>query len=163
MKRYKDTEPANLYRDCWEYVVACVMGSCDHLRREDAEDIVSDSFLELYVAGVTTLANWVWISKKRGYSHYERYYSRYQHTDNLVALFDSVFSHEKNIEVFSFCSLFQRVSAKTKIALLLQGYNRPEIVKLLNCSFHSVDTIRTEIKKRATNALRNDIKLFHNQ
>ena len=38
--RYKDTDPANLYRDCFGYVVNCTMANCHHLSLEDAEDIM---------------------------------------------------------------------------------------------------------------------------
>lgn len=50
MKHYTDTDPSNLYRDCYNYVADRVKARCFTLRYEEVEDCVSQAFLELFEA-----------------------------------------------------------------------------------------------------------------
>ena len=57
MKHYTDTDPSNLYRDCYNYVAERVKARCFTLRYEEVEDCVSQAFLELFEAKKTNIAN----------------------------------------------------------------------------------------------------------
>ena len=161
MKKYLSTDPGKLYLDCWEYVVACTMANCRHLSRQDAEDMTSQAFLELYAAGKTNIQNWVWLSKMRGRWDYIRHYSRYQNKADLLDYQDLFFNDSVNIEVFRLKSLLVRKDAKACFDIWSKGYNRVEVAKILGYFPPSVTTMVCRLRKGAKRALKRDIDIYN--
>lgn len=161
MKNYKDTDPAHLYRDCWDYVVSCTMANCHHLSLEEAEDITSNAFTDLYLKGKTNIQNWVWKAKMLGRSDYETRYARYSNNLASVNLLDTRVKEPEFFEVFKLRSLLVRKDAKECFDLIMKGYNRAEIAKKMDRTKVGVTVMIYRLRKRAKIYLQNDIILYH--
>lgn len=160
MKKYRDTNPIHLYRDCWEYVVACTMANCRHLSRQEAEDITSQAFMELFNKDKANIQNWVWTAKMRGRCDYVTRHARYKNVGTSAALPDVRLSDSEFFEVFNLKSLLIRKDAKACFDLIMKGYNSTEIAETLNRTTQGVKTMIYRLRKKAKKYLANDIKLY---
>ncbi len=160
MMRYKDTDPDNLYRDCFGYVVHCTMANCHHLSLEDAEDITSQSFMELYLNGKTNIQNWVWLAKMRGRQDYVKHYTRFDYVGTSAGLPDAQVIEPAFIEVFQFSSLLVRKDAKECLGLVLKGYTSNEIAETLNRTKQGVKTMLYRLRNQAKVILKRDVELY---
>lgn len=160
MKRYKDTAPASLYRDCFWYVVNCTMSNCHHLSMEDAEDITSQAFLELYQNGKTNIQNWVWLAKMRGRWDYVKHYTRSDHVGTSADLPDRQVTEPAFFEMFQFSSLLKRKDAKECLGLILKGYTSNEIAETLHRTKQGVKTMLYRLRNQAKVTLKRDIELY---
>ena len=160
MMRYKDTDPANLYRDCFGYVVNCTMANCHHLSLEDAEDITSQSFMELYLNGKTNIQNWLWLAKMRGRWDYVKHYTRFDYVGTSADVPDAQVIEPAFIEVFQFSSLLVRKDAKECLGLVLKGYTSNEIAEALNRTKQGVKTMLYRLRKQAKVILKRDVELY---
>lgn len=163
MKRCRSTDPATLYRECWEYVVACTMGNCPHLRREDAEDMTSQAFCELLQNGHTNLQNWVWTAKMRGRWHYQTQYMRYEPSGCMYDLRDSRVTMPDRCEVFHPGQLLRRKDAKAAFALMMQGYNRAEVAETLHRHPVGVTVMMKRLRNQCKEYLKRDIEIYRNE
>ena len=161
MKKYRDTNPIHLYRDCWEYVVACTMANCRHLSRQEAEDITSQAFLELYTKDKANIQNWVWTAKMRGRWNYVTGHARYKHIGTSAALPDVRLSDPEFFEVFNLKSLLIRKDAKACFDLIMKGYNSTEIAETLNRTTQGVKTMIYRLRKQAKTYLQRDIEMYN--
>lgn len=160
MMRYKDTDPANLYRDCFGYVVNCTMANCHHLSLEDAEDITSQSFMELYLNGKTNIQNWVWLAKMRGRCDYVKRYTRVDYVGTSADVPDAQVIEPAFFEVFQFSSLLVRKDAKECLGLVLKGYTSNEIAETLHRTKQGVKTMLYRLRKQAKVTLKRDVELY---
>lgn len=160
MKRCNSTDPATLYSKCWEYVVACTMGNCPHIRREDAEDMTSQAFLELLQNGYLALGNWVWTAKMRGRWHYNRQYMRYEPKGTTYDMPDRLATQPDRCEVFHPGQLLKRKDSKAAFALMMKGYNRSEVADELHCSAIGVTNIIFRLRNKCRQYLRQDIAIY---
>lgn len=160
MKKYRDTNPIHLYRDCWEYVVACTMANCRHLSRQEAEDITSQAFMELFTKDKANIQNWVWTAKMRGRWDYVSRHARYKNVGTSADLPDVRLSDSEFFEVFNLKSLLIRKDAKLCFDLIMKGYNSTEIAETLNRTPQGVKTMIYRLRKQAKKYLANDIKLY---
>ena len=162
MKRYNDTDPGALYTDCYEYVLWCTMTKCPHLTKEEAEDIVSNAFCELTLKGMQNIQNWVWAARCRGQWNYHTQYLRFKKVGLLQDFHDLDRTTEPfTVEVFRVGSLLKRKDAKRSFALWAKGYNRAEIAQFLGIGRRSATTMIYRLRKTAKQALRADIKYYH--
>lgn len=162
MKKGKETNPTNLYRDCWEKVVACTMANCNHLSRQGAEDIASQAFLELYLKDKVNIQNWIWLAKMRGRWDYATHNTRYKFVGLSGSLPDYEIASPEYFEVFKLKSLLIRKDAKACYDLIMKGYTSPEIAEMLNRTKQSVKTMIYRLRKQARIYLDNDIKIYNN-
>lgn len=160
MKRCKTADPATLYGECWEYVVACTLGNCQHLRREEAEDIASQAFLELFQNGATNLQNWVWTAKMRGRWHYKTQYMRYEPSGTLYDMRDGRATMPDRCEVFHPGQLLRRKDAKAAFALMMKGYNRTEVAEELHRHPIGVTKMMERLRNQCKAFLKNDIEIY---
>lgn len=162
MKKYRDIDPANIYRDCWEYVVSCTMANCKHLSRQGAEDIASQAFLELYLKDKVNIQNWIWLAKMRGRWDYATYNTRHNFTGTSASLPDSRVTGPEYFEVFKLKSLLIRKDAKECFDLIINGYTSQEIAEKLNRTTQGVNTMIYRLRKQARIYLDKDIKIYNN-
>lgn len=162
MKKFNDNDPASLYRDCWEYVVACTMANCPHLSREEAEDITSNAFVELYLKRKTNIQNWVWTAKMRGRWDFKTRNARYNHVGISANLPDTRVAELEFFEVFKLRSLLVRKDAKACYDLAMNGYTSAEIAEILHRRKHGVAFMFYRLRKQAKKYIANDIKLYSN-
>lgn len=144
------------------------MARCPHLRREDAEDMASNAFLEILQKNeaVCNIQNWIWLAKMRAIWHYHTRYERYE-PQGLLLDFPSTtcISEPFQVETFQLISLLKRKDARNArrclcFSLWLQGYNRAEIHKILGYNKHSVTMMVYGLRKRAKQYLKRDVELY---
>lgn len=160
MKRTKLTDPCNLYSECWEYVVACIMGRNRHLRRESAEDIVSQVFLELMEKGRLNIQNWIWTANRRAWSDYKTQYMRYKLVGNPSEMPDTRYVLPDNCEVFHARQLLRRKSSMVCFDLMMQGWDRTEVAEHLHRHPLGVTTMMYRLRDRCKDYLKSDIKIY---
>ena len=160
MKRFKSTAPSELYAECWEYVVACTMGNCPHIQREDAEDMTSQAFLELLTKGRTNLQNWVWAAKMRGRWHYKTQHLRYAPSGTLYDMIDRRCTMPDRCEIFHPVQLLRRKDAKAAFALMMKGYNRAEVAEELHRHPVGVTKMMERLRNQCKDYLRKDIAIY---
>ena len=161
MKKYYNNDPACLYRDCYEYVVACTMANCPHLTREWAEDITSDAFVSIYTKRVANIQNWIWKAKMMGFLDFSTRISRYSNDGISSTLPDGRFEKPAFFEVFKPRELLVRKDAKACYDYMMKGYNRAEIAKALGRTKQGVTTMIYRLRKQVKIYLADDIKLYH--
>ena len=160
MKRCKTNDPATLYSECWEYVVACTMGNCSHLCREDAEDMTSQAFYELLQNGHMALDNWVWTAKMRGRWHYKTQHMRYMPNGTMYDMPDRLAIQPDRFEVFHPIQLLRRKDAKAAFSLMMKGYNRREVADELHRHPIGVTKMMERLRNRCKLYLRIDIEIY---
>lgn len=160
MKRCLITDPAALYTECYEYVVDCAKCNSPHLRREEAEDITSQSFFELLMKRATNLQNWVWMVKMRGRGHYKTQCLRYKPSGTIEDMRDERVTMPDNFEVFHPIQLLRRKDAKAAFSLMMKGYNRAEVAEELHRHPIGVTKMMERLRNRCKLYLRIDIEIY---
>lgn len=160
MKKCRDTDPATLYRECREYVVACTMGNCRHLRREEAEDMTSQAFVELLLNGKMNLQNWIWRAKMRGRWHYRTQRMRYKPCGALSDIQDSRTATPDCCEVFHPGQLLRRKDAKAAFSMMMQGWNRAEVAEQLHRHPVGVTKMMERLRNKCKQYLKKDIEIY---
>lgn len=159
MKHYTDTDPSNLYRDCYNYVVDCVKARCFKLRYEEIEDCASQAFLELFERKALTLQNWIWLSFRRGYTLYDRYRKRYELHSTLPDVRSYLLDY---IETYNPVNVIKRTRSKKIVEMALAGYDYETIAKEYDSTQHRVATIMCRARILIEKDLLNDVKCYHN-
>jgi DNA-directed RNA polymerase specialized sigma24 family protein len=159
MKHYTDTDPSNLYRDCYNYVVNRVKGRCFSLRYKEVEDCVSQAFLELYERKCLTLKNWLWLSYRRGYTLYDRYRQRYELHSTLPDVRSYLLEY---IETYNPVNVIKRMRSKKIVEMALDGYDYEIIAKEFDYPQHNVGALMYRARILIEKDLLNDVKCYHN-
>ena len=159
MKHYTDTDPSNLYRDCYNYVAERVKARCFTLRYEEVEDCVSQAFLELFEAKKLTLQTWIWLSFRRGYTLYDRYRKRYELYSTLPDVRSYLLDY---IETYNPVNVIKKTRSKKIVEMALAGYDYPTIAKEFDSTRHRVGLIMWRARILIQKDLANDVKCYHN-
>jgi hypothetical protein len=159
MKHYTDTDPSNLYRDCYNYVVDCVKARCFKLRYEEVEDCVSQAFLELFERKALALQNWIWLSYRRGYTLYDRYRQRYELHSTLPDVRSYLLEY---IETYNPVNVIKRMRSKKIVEMALAGYDYETIAKEFDSTQQRVGKLMYRARILIEKDLLNDVKCYHN-
>lgn len=161
MKHYTDTDPSNLYRDCYNYVVNRVKGRCFSLRYKEVEDCVSQAFLELFERKALTLKNWLWLSYRRGYTYYDIYRKRYELHSTLPDVSSYLLDY---IETYNPVNALKIMRSRSKkmVEMALAGYDYETIAKEFDSTQHKVGALMFRARILIEKDLLNDVKCYHN-
>lgn len=158
MKHYDGKDPARLYVDCRDYVLRCVMIRCYPIRREEAEDCVSDAFAELLKNEAQNLTNWVWLSVRRGFSFFQRYRNRFE---NVKQLPDIKTYFIEYVETYRPIECIRRKKTKEVVSLAFSDYDYEDIAQKTGKTRKAVVNIMHRARITIEKDLENDVKKYH--